>query len=177
MKRLFTLILAFGMIIALPGILHATIITYDTTNLGGGRWEYSYNILNDTLGSPIEEFTIFFDYGLYDLLSIDTPKANWDGLTVNPDLIFGFPQAGFYDALSLASGIAPGASEGGFMVSFNWLGTGTPGAQYFEVVSPSDFSVLDSGNTTPVPEPGTLMLLGSGIISLIGLRRRINKKK
>jgi len=173
MKRVFTVILAFGMIIALAGILHATIITYDTTNLGGGRWEYTYNILNDTLGAPIEEFTIYFDYGLYSDLSIDTPKANWDGLTVNPDLILGIPQPGYYDALSLVSGIAPGSTESGFLVSFNWLGTGTPGVQYFEIVNPSDFSVVDSGNTTPVPEPGTMMLLGSSLLGLIGLRRKI----
>ncbi|MBN1765568.1 MAG: PEP-CTERM sorting domain-containing protein, partial [Sedimentisphaerales bacterium] len=56
--------------------------------------------------------------------------------------------------------IAPGETVSGFSVSFDWLGTGVPGAQFYEIIDPDDFSTLDSGYT--VPEPGTTILLCLG---------------
>ncbi len=169
----FCIIMVFGLI----SMAHSTTINYGVNDLGGGKWEYDYTVLNDTLGSPIDEFTIYFDYGLYDNLSVTTPVADWDELTVNPVLILGSPETGFYDALAFVAGIAPGSSMSGFSVAFDWLGSGTPGSQFFEFVDPATFGVLDSGLTTvtssPVPEPGTMMLLGSGIAALLCFRRKI----
>jgi hypothetical protein len=39
----------------------------------------------------------------------------------------------------------------GFSVQFVWLGSGTPGAQPFEVYDPLTFNLLVSGTTTPGP--------------------------
>ena len=53
--------------------LPVTKVQYQATNIGSGRWQYSYDVTNISLTPAIEEFTIWFDYGLYDNLSIETP--------------------------------------------------------------------------------------------------------
>ena len=57
-----------------------------------------------------------------------------------------------------------GQSVEGFTVSFDWLGTGLPGSQPFEIINPLDSQTIDSGNT--VPEPATLLLFALGTIFL-----------
>src|SRR3972149_7679883 len=54
--------------------LDATII-YQTSELGGGRWQYMYEVTNNSLTVPIEEFTIWFDYDLYTNLAVETPTS------------------------------------------------------------------------------------------------------
>ena len=78
----------------------------------------------------------------------------------------------------LVTGIAPGVTEGGFRVSFNWLGTGTPGTQAFDIIDPLYFDILESGTTalgqtTAVPEPATISLFLIGVLGLLGFRRKI----
>jgi len=147
-------------------------IVYDVENLFANRWEYTYTVSNDTLGSDIEEFTIYFEQGLYDNLLITTPLATWDELVVDPDVILGFPEDGFFDALALGPGIAPGDDQTGFSVSFDWLGTGTPGQQAFEIVDPTTFAVMDSGFTRAIPEPGAALLFACGAIVVGTVARR-----
>ncbi len=153
----------------------ASIIDYAITDLGGGNWEYLYTVRNDTLGVDIEEFTIYFDYTLYDLLSVGSTPAGWDPLVIPPENDpFGLD--GFYDALALfpLPGIAPGGSQGGFSVTFAYLGLGTPGSQPFEIVDPSTFELLDFGQTSLVPVPAAVWLFGTALIALIGIGRRRN---
>ena len=169
MKRSVGSVMILGLLLGAVTFSHAVNITYTPSDLSSGRWEYAYAVFNTTLPS-VDEFTVFFEYGLYANLSIDNPKANWDGIVSNPDLVLSAPVPGFYDALALA-GIPRGSSEGGFRVSFDWMGTGTPGAQYFEVVNPSTYETLASG-TTAVPLPSAFLLLGSGLLTLIGLKKQ-----
>lgn len=182
MKRFFFIVPVVASLMLCGTSASATTISYDANNIGGNTWEYSYTVENDTLSQDIEELTIFFEYGLYANLTVTSPVADWDELTVEPVEILGSPQDGFYDALALVSGIAPGSSMGGFSLSFDWLGAGTPGGQYFESVDPLTFSAVDSGITTAaqsqsVPEPGTLLLLGSGGLAFVGFRKRFFSKK
>lgn len=141
-------------------------IDYTLTDLGGNRWQYEYEVSNFGLSEGIELFTVYFDYGLAENITIDTPEppANgWEELILEEiDVI----QQGFaYDAESLAGGIAVGQSVSGFRVSFDWCGGETPGAQYYEVYDAGTFELQDSGYT--VPEPcgvGLLVLGGLGVI-------------
>jgi len=53
------------------------------------------------------------------------PAAAWNEVVVQPDPVL--HDSGFYDALTRRVGIPVGGGEGGFAVTFDWLGPGTPG--------------------------------------------------
>ena len=173
MKKILTLFIAIVLFLGITSTANATTILYDVSNLSGSTWEYNYTVKNDSLGVDIEEFTVWFDYTLYENLAVTSAPSDWDPIVIEPDA--SLPDDGFYDALALVSGIAPGASETGFSASFDWLGIGTPGSQFFEIVDPNTFATLDSGNTAPIPEPSTFLLMGIGLAGLVGYRRKFKK--
>lgn len=164
-------------IVLFPSVVNATIITADLARISGNTWQADYSIENDSLASDIEAFAIYFDLGLYEnIVSISVPPA-WDPLLQQPDAAL--PDDGVYDVLALASGITPGGLLTGFVVSFDWLGVGMPGSQFFEIIEPVFFAIVDSGQTTvngfvTVPESGTMMLmfLSVGLIAVIFFRRK-----
>lgn len=138
-------------------------VWYMVDDLGAGSWQYQYKVTNNTLSAPIKEVTIWFDYGVYTNLSVNTPNppaGSWSEMVVQPEPVI--KDDGFYDTLALGSGIAAGQSAGLFSVTFNWQGTGTPGPQFYEIVNPVTYQTIASGYTTP--EPGTIILLGLGAV-------------
>jgi hypothetical protein len=151
-----------------------TDIYFSVTELGLGQWEYTYDVHNDGLVDGIEEFTIWFDYGLYDNLVVttpDPPSSDWDEIVWDVEPVLGDP--GGYDALANASNLAIEIGENvyGFAVSFDWLGVGDPGSQYYEIINPDTFVTIEDGYTAPIPEPATLCLLGLGSLSFIKRRK------
>jgi hypothetical protein len=149
-----------------------TQIRYLTTTLGLGRWQYTYDVYNLHLPEKVKEFTIWFGVGSYDNLAIETqipPAGSWDEVVWQPEPFLG--DDGGYDALAEILSIDVGQNISGFTVSFDWLGTGTPGSQFYEIIDPIDFHTIDSGFT--VPEPATLLLFGFGGMIL---RKRVGRK-
>lgn len=146
---------------------HATLVTYSAEPLGGLAWRYIYEVANNSLEEDIGEFTVYFDRSLYSSLAVEASPSGWDSVVVPPD--DGIPADGFFDSLALVDGIAPHASVGGFSVTFDYSGAGVPGSQFFEVVDAS-FQVLDSGMTTPIPEPQSYLLLVAGLAILACMR-------
>jgi hypothetical protein len=145
-----------------------TEIYYEITDLGLGRWQYTYDVRNLGLVEGIEEFTIWFGINHYADLAIETqdPSAStWDEIVWQPEPVFS--DDGGYDALATGLSIQTGESIYGFSVSFDWMGTGDPGSQFYEIVIPntSPMIVVDSGWTIPEPETLFLVLAGIGIIS------------
>lgn len=174
--RLILIVLSI-LIISTIQSANATTIAYDINNISGNTWEYAYTVTNDTLGIDIEEFTIYFGEGLYENLVVGSTPVSWDPIVIDPDSQI--PDDGFYDALALTGGITSGASLGGFSVQFDYLGTGTPGVQWFDIVDPDTFFAIDSGITqlVAVPLPATVWLLVSGMLALFGAGASSRTKK
>ena len=181
-KSIYTILLVVAVVLLtiLVSNSYATTISYQATDLadttpGEDLWQYSYTISGYTFNQDYG-FTVLFNYLHYSNLGDPPPFVNsdWDPIVLQPDPIL--MADGTYDALALvdnASLVDP------FTVSFVWLGSGTPGFQPFQVYNP-DFETIESGRTTSgaaaIPEPATLLLLGSGLISFTGIRKKLRIK-
>ena len=179
MRKPSILIILVIAVVMIPALAQATAIFYDLQDLGGGVWKYDYTVRNDTLGSALGEFTIWFDYGLYDVLWIESAKPGWFEQSFDPIWDATGPNDGFYNTIALAAGIAPGAEEAGFSVSFLWLyDFAPPSYQRFEVIDAGQ--IIDQGLTVPmqhvtVPEPGTLLLV-AGLVTAAFLMKLMEKR-
>ena len=78
--------------------------------------------------------------------------------------------------LALSAGISQGTQLGSFIISFTYLGVGSPGSQLFELRA-ANSDLLNSGQTvqaqTPVavPAPAFEMLLGVGVLAMALFRK------
>jgi hypothetical protein len=166
MKRQIFLGVVFGFLLTAGSLGASTQIIYKTSELGAGRWQYTYDVKNISLTETIEEFTIWFEFGLYENLAIETPDppaGNWSEIVLQPEPVL--QDDGAYDAKALNLGIGIGQVVTGFSVSFDWLGDAVmPGSQFYEIIDPVTFETIDSGWT--IPEPATLLLLGLGGLAL-----------
>ena len=162
MKRQIFVGVVFGFLLSAGSFGASTQIIYKTSELGAGRWQYTYDITNISLTETIEEFTIWFDFGLYDNLAIETPDppiSNWSEIVLQPEPVL--QDDGAYDAKALNLGIGIGQIVTGFSVRFDWLGNAVmPGPQFYEIIDPVTYQTIDSGYT--IPEPATLLLLALG---------------
>lgn len=165
MRRLLgaSLLLAFALSSAPAAALTITFTATDLpdTTPGEDRYRYDYALSGFPHPSGFG-FTVFFAPGLHASLQSPPPPLGpeWDVIAIQPDP--GLPDAGFYDALALAD--FP-TTLTGFSIEFVWLGAGAPGSQPFVVYDPA-FATVESGQTLPVPEPASLVLLVLGLAAL-----------
>jgi len=183
MKKGLLFIFPFIILLSMVIPAGAAQISYTLSELGGGSWEYSYTITNNNINSGLYWFDIYFpelsgteSFNYSSITETANPDpTNWSALVFEPSAL---DLGGIYDVLALNTPLALNSSLGGFNVSFTYAGNAASGAQYFEIYD-LDLNVLETGYTaagaSPVPEPGTMMLMGSGMLGLIGLRRKMRK--
>jgi len=135
--------------------------TFTVTNSTGTTWT-DYSIV---VGGPSGEtspdeafFTSFSGPGTAVASAVTAP------FTSGPNGAM-FPNEFEINGISIASGAAYTFTVG--------IGAGEPGWAVYG--TPSTGTGTGTGGTPPVPEPGTMLLLGSGLISIAGLRRKFNK--
>ena len=160
-----------------PAVSYMAIDLADTT-AGKDLWRYDY-----TVTGPVDAFggvTLHFLYGQYsDLMFANAnadPKVDIGATPTDPTAMFG-------DGLATVSFPTLGLSAtdtASFQVDFIWLGTGTPGAQPYEVFN-GDFTQAVSSNTTvtgalTVPEPSGMALLAVALTAL-GLAHGTSRRR
>jgi hypothetical protein len=141
----------------------------DTTP-GQDLWQYRYAVSGAFV--PGGGFNVLFAPILYSALPNPPPSVNADWLisVTQPDLVL--PADGLYTATAL---VATPSLANPFVLDFVWLGSGTPGAQPFEVFDDT-FAVTQTGVSTAaspvaVSASGTLSL-AAGALLLFGAMRR-----
>jgi hypothetical protein len=147
-----------------------SIVDLADTVSGVDRWRYDYTV--DGRAFEVDDsINIYFDFGSNgELISRDigplTAPANFKPEATDPDQVLG---PGLFVATALTAD--PGQHLS-FSAAFTWLGAGTPGLQYFEILDPN-FNVLELGTTTisAIPEPATGFLLASGLTVMLAARR------
>ena len=130
--------------------------------------------------------------GLLQLLNDVTGPSDLVRGSFNLAGVTDFTLTGFGDAFGNFSGIGAGQSLNGLSVAFNTSTLGT----FDDIITlaltgynESGYSgglssitlelkghVYSNGGQQPVPEPTTMLLLGSGLIGLAGFRKRFKKK-
>jgi hypothetical protein len=151
MTRFLTLAAVLACLSASPGA--EAQINYTVTEVSGSTWQYDYTITNTFTPANVGEFTVFFTLGQYANLSVENSPGTWSSIVAEPDP--NLPADGFFDSQALNNGLASGSTQSSFSVDFTWLGTGTPGAQTFNIVDTSDYSTLYAGSTTLASNSGS----------------------
>lgn len=167
--------------LAFASAVKAAVIESVYTSLGGNHWSVAFSVKHDAEPVPINEFTIYFPESLFSNLQLQASPDTWDSLVIQPDLLL--PAAGFLDGLVLDArdALTRGRSQGGFLVSFDFLAAGLPSSLHFETLDDA-FRVIGTGVTvvavTDVPEPpvyATLVLAGLALLTrgLLRTRRKV----
>ena len=142
--------------------------------------------------NPLNQSTFTVEQGDVDLwLRANTYSANVEADSIYIDFLLNYSYGTYYsfngfEASDLdygpgyiLSGVSIDTNMSGWndsllffdddSVSFNWTGQRITSDTYFDVT-------LTFTQTAPVPEPSTIVLFSSGLIGLVGLRRKLRGK-
>lgn len=148
-------------------------ITYIESDLGGGSWKYDYVFANNSDTNNNLYDVLFAFENASALIAFSAPTGlGWDS----------FSGLGDFTSLDPSFDIVPNGSLDGFSLTFNYRAGDLPFVATFTnpdfSYDPLSFSGIsaNSNSTTPIPEPGTMVLFGSGLAGLIGYGRMRRKR-
>jgi hypothetical protein len=159
----------------------ASSISYQLQNLGIDHYRYTYTIINNGSlpnNGSIQLVDILFDTTLYNESSLSISSASSVSSSWSEQILASAPGIpATYDFSSKGLGLQIGSSFSGFSIDFEWLGSGLPGAQGFEIYDPSNFNLLETGttkvNTQVVPIPGAFVYFLSSLFGVKLFGRRL----
>lgn len=153
---------------------YATLITAEITNSTlPNYYELQYSIVNNGPTEPIDGIVFYFDYGLFQNISLVNSPLNWDFFSADPELIFGVEESGLVDGLALFDPLTVGQELNSLIISFEWLGSNDllSYVQLFEIYNADTFDFISDGTVAlsakQVPEPSTLVIFVLALMLLM----------
>jgi hypothetical protein len=155
----------FGGIIV-TGIVQERVVHSDIDNVP----IFEFRIFNDPISAGSIPFIVLEKFTGY---STDVDYII-DGISgINPDTAFRLPIMfdGEEVRFDFHSGIAPGESSSFFFIKTNATEYADTGLAFIGGVNTN----ATISSFEPIPEPSTMLLLGSGLLSLVAFRRKVNE--
>lgn len=150
--------------------------TYVERDLGAGIWQYDYTLTNasDPIGDAgYDLYDVFFEFDSAATFTVLSLPIDWDLIAGSG---FGLSFSTLPGTAPFGSDIAPGESLSGFSFLFDYQAGALPFEATF--VDPADweYPLITTGSSSPsvapVPEPSTILLIGTGLIGLVVLGKK-----